>query len=298
MKTSIKLAFVLFILLFLSCNTETTQVENDFKFAFLTDIHVQPERNAINGFKQSIDTVNKLNPDFVITGGDLIMDALEQNFERSDSLYKIYNKVSELFKMPVYNTLGNHEIFGWFNVNEIDTLHEEYGKKMYEKRTGRKRYYAFNYGGWRFYIFDSVHQKDNSQYYGHVDTEQMEWLQEDLKHIGKSVPIAISTHIPLATVWTQLEYGAEQANFPGVVITNAKEVLELFKDHNLKLVLQGHLHFYENIEAKGIHFITAGAVSSKWWNGKNNGLEEGFLMVYVNGEEFEVDYIDYGWEAE
>lgn len=290
---------ILFILSFFlsSCELNNCSESYDFKFAFLTDIHVQPEQNAIEGFKQAIDTVNKLNPNFVVTGGDLIMDALEQDYSRSDSLYNIYSEIAKHFDMPVYNTLGNHEIFGWFNPERIENTHKEYGKKMYENRIGKKRYYTFSEGGWRFYIFDSVQQKDKNHYYGFIDSSQIEWIKEDLKHIGKTIPIAIITHIPLVTVWTQLKHGAEEANSPSVIITNAQEVLELFKEHNLKLVLQGHLHFYENIEVNGIHFITGGAVSSKWWEGTNNGLEEGFLMVYVKGENCKVKYIDYGWEV-
>ena len=42
--------------------------EEGFSFAFLTDIHLQPEKNAVAGFRQAIDTINRLNPDFVITG--------------------------------------------------------------------------------------------------------------------------------------------------------------------------------------------------------------------------------------
>jgi phosphodiesterase/alkaline phosphatase D-like protein len=42
----------------------------------MTDMHLQPERNAVEGYRRAIKTVNNLNPAFVITGGDLIYDAL------------------------------------------------------------------------------------------------------------------------------------------------------------------------------------------------------------------------------
>lgn len=286
------------VLLISSCrNMDSNKETYDFSFAFLTDIHVQPENNAIEGFTKAISKVNELKPDFVVTGGDLIMDALEQTYERSDSLFNIYDTLEAKLQMPVYNTIGNHEIFAWFNEGEEWESHPEYGKQMPEKRLNINRYYAFDRNGWRFYIFDSVAKDDSVGYKGFIDAEQMEWLKNDLAKVDKNTPIAISTHIPLATVWTQLNYGAEQGNFPGVIITNSQDVLALFNNHNLKLVLQGHLHFYENIEARGVHFITGGAVSSRWWHGKNKGLEEGFLMVKVKGEDFDVEYIDYGWNA-
>ena len=63
--------------------------ENDFKFVFLTDVHIQTDRNAIEGFKKAIDEINKINPDFVITGGDLIYDALAVSYEGADSVFNI-----------------------------------------------------------------------------------------------------------------------------------------------------------------------------------------------------------------
>ena len=60
----------------------------------MADIHLTPERNAVQGFKKAIKTVNNLAPDFVITGGDLIMDAIEQPYERADSLYTLYSEIS------------------------------------------------------------------------------------------------------------------------------------------------------------------------------------------------------------
>ena len=60
---------ILFLFLFfVGCEQKTTVQEDktaddEFSFAFLTDIHLQPELNAVEGFKQAIDTVNKLNPD-------------------------------------------------------------------------------------------------------------------------------------------------------------------------------------------------------------------------------------------
>ena len=104
--------FAGFILLSCSQQPKSSCEEESFSFAFMTDIHVQPERNATEGFRAAITEVNALKPDFVITGGDLIMDALGVSFDRADSLYALYEEVSGDFNMPVYNTIGNHEVFG------------------------------------------------------------------------------------------------------------------------------------------------------------------------------------------
>jgi len=283
-----------------SCNAPKKEEAKDkdaFSFAFLTDIHLQPERNAGQGFMQAIDTVNKLNPDFVITGGDQIMDALGQTESRADSLYDMYIELSGSFNMPVYNTMGNHEVFGIYEQSGVDPSHPLYGEKMFEERIG-ERYYAFDHKGWRFYILDSVDEREEEGgYYGHIDSMQIKWLKEDLANVDAETPIAISVHIPFITVQTQLVYGSTAPNSEGLVITNAIDVLTLFLEHNLKLVLQGHLHFLEDIYVGDIHFITGGAVSASWWNGPRGEMEEGFLLVNVNGEDIDWEYVDFGWEA-
>ena len=71
--------------------------------------------------------------------------------------------------------------------------------------------------------------------------------------------------------------------------------MKLFKRHNLKLVLQGHLHYYEELFVFGTRYVTGGAVSAAWWRGPYLGTEEGFVKVEVMGDEFTTEYIDYGW---
>lgn len=289
------LTILLFVVLIFGCKQKVAE-EEGFTFAFLTDIHVQPELNATDGFKKAIAEVNTLNPDFVITGGDLIMDALGQTYGRADSLYNLYSETSKGFEMPVYNTMGNHEVFGYYESSGVDSTHELYGDRFFMDRLG-KRYFAFDHKDWRFYILDSIDEWEKGGYYGYIDSEQVEWLKKDLAGVNPKTPICISVHIPFITVQTQLNQGATAPNSQGLVITNSKEVLDLFSQHNLKLVLQGHLHVYEDLYANGTHFITGGAVSANWWKGPRGEMEEGFLVVKVKGDEITSKYIDYGWEV-
>ncbi|MFP4470769.1 MAG: metallophosphoesterase family protein [Bacteroidota bacterium] len=290
------------MLLLMSCNQQSTAplqgTDVGFTFAFITDLHLQPEREAVEGTLQAIDTINRINPDFVITGGDLIMDALGKSWERADSLYKLYDATIDNLKVPVYNTMGNHEIYGIYNVSGADRNHPEFGEKIFEKRIGRK-YYSFDHKGWHFMIIDSVDEtEEGNAYEGNVGEEQMEWIREDLKNVDASTPIIISTHIPMATVFHNITSDPLKANAPNIVIRNTPEVLELFENHNLKLVLQGHMHILEEIEVNGVTFITAGAISGRWWTGPYLGVEEGFVLVHTHGDDFTWEYVDYGWHGE
>lgn len=282
-----------------SCDSAAVNVEEKdaFCFIFMTDIHLQPEKEATQGFLQAIDTVNKINPDFVLTGGDLVMDVLDEKYSRADSLYNLYNQTIKNFKMPVYNTIGNHELFGIYHESGVDTTHPEYRYKMYEKRIG-KTYYSFDHQNWHFMVLNSVEDTREDRYIGMIDELQMEWIRKDLEKIDKNTPIAISTHIPFLTTFLQALEGPLTQNGPNLVVNNSKEVLELFEGYKLKLVLQGHTHIVEDIFINDIHFLTGGAVSARWWSGPNRGMEEGFMLIHVEGEDFEWEYIDYGWKVD
>lgn len=267
-----------------------------FSFAFLTDIHLAPERNAVNGFRLAADKVNEMKPDFVITGGDLIMDALGQRFSRADSLYNMYIEEMKMFRMPVYNTLGNHEIYGIYKRSGADSLHPEYGEKMFEKRLGPS-YYSFSHKGWKFFILNSVEDTGRDRYIGKIDDAQLNWIRDELQKTDTLTPLVISTHIPFLTANTQKYVGSTVASDSGTVVVNSKETLDRFKRHNLRLVLQGHLHTIEDILIDDIRFVTCGAVSGGWWRGPNMGFEEGFMMVSLGKNSAECKYIDYGWNV-
>lgn len=293
--------FLLVILLFFQVQDVVCQEdgqESKFSFVFMTDIHVQPERNADEGLLKAIAKINELNPDLVINGGDFIMDALGQTKERSDSLYQLYKKLQKEFAMPVFNTIGNHEHYAFYNKEEVSRDDPDYGDKMFRRYIGLP-YYSFNHKGWHFIILNSVMETDDRGYRGGISEDQLEWLKDDLASVDSNTPIAVSVHIPFITAMNQILSGSLSPNDTGDVINNSKEVLSLFDDKNLKLVLQGHLHYLEDLYIGGkTHFITGGAVSASWWRGPRYGMEEGFLLIHVDGEEIGWEYVDFGWEAE
>lgn len=283
-----------------SCNSPSGRnnqtAEDEFSFAFLTDIHLQPERGAKTGFQWAIREVNKRYPDFVLTGGDMVADVLNQSYGRADSLYRLYEDLVKKFKMPVYNTMGNHEVYGWQRIEEGIEQHPEFAKRMYEQRLG-PRYYSFDHKGWHFIVLDAIYLLERGAYTGKIDEGQMEWIIEDLKQLDKRTPIAISAHYPFISSAFQLTMGPAAKIPKGLMIQNSREVLALFSEYNLRLVLQGHLHFLEGIYVQNqVHFITGGAVSGQWWDNKPDSKpEEGFVMIHIKGEDLTWEYVDYGW---
>ncbi len=288
--------FIISILLLISCNSNETKTlsENDFSFIFMTDIHFDTTKIAQQGFQKAIDTINQLKVDFVITGGDLIMDANKATYEESIKLFSLYKTFSSQIQVPVYNTIGNHDNFGISDT--AFRKNAEYGTKMFENIIG-EQYKYFEYKTCHFFILNSIKiaPEEEFKFIGFIDSVQIEWLKYKLQNIDTLEPIVIISHVPFLTVWTELTYNALQPNFKGIVVNNTTEVLKLFEHHNLKLVLQGHLHYLENIEVFGIEFITGGSICGKWWTGPNMKTEEGFMKIDIKNNNFSWKYIDLEW---
>ena len=282
----------LLILALLTSGCAREQVSKpDFTFAFLTDIHITPDRDAPEVFRQAIDAVNALKPDFVLTGGDLIMDALWAKRSRADSLYQLYISLINGFQMPVYNTVGNHELFAFYN-REIDPADLDYGDGMYRKYLGEP-WYSFDHKGWHFIVLKSIEQTESRQYKGEINPEQLEWLRNDLAMVDSLTPIAVSVHIPLITVYDQWRNGGQYTNGPYSIITNGKEVMDLLRTRNIRLILQGHQHYLEEIVVDGVRVITGGAVSAGWWEGPLGKLKEGFVLLEMYGQDVKWEYVEY-----
>lgn len=297
MKKAIVFHVLISLLIFTSCSTKQTKNNDEsFSFIFMSDIHLQEELNAVKAFTKAIDTINKINPDFVITGGDLIMDALDVNYEQANTAFDLYKKKSKKINAPVYNTLGNHDIFGVYSEDEAILNHPEYGEKMFENKLGPS-YQSFNHKNWKFMILNTIEETENKKYHGLIDEEQINWIKEELSKTDSEMPIVISTHFPFISAYNQWSLNRTVASSSSWVIQNGKEVLSLFKDHNLKLVLQGHLHIQEEIKINGVHFITGGSIASNWWEGSYEGFEEGFLKFIIHKDDFEYEFVDYGWDA-
>ena len=271
-----------------------------FDFLFLTDSHIQPELNGIQGTQLAMRRARTHPADFAIQGGDHIMDALGVTRTRATQLFDQYVKTEQDLGLKVHHTLGNHDIFGVFPASGAGPADPEYGKKMFAERFG-PTFYSFDHKGVHFIVLDSVGITQNPDwklrtYEARIDQDQLDWLAKDLGVLPPRAPIVVTTHIPLVTAVAAYA-PPKPGGVPQGPFINGPAVIRLLEGYNVLAVLQGHNHINETVLWRGIPYITSGAICGNWWHGSRMGTPEGFTVVSVRNGQLTTRYEPTGFQT-
>jgi 3',5'-cyclic-AMP phosphodiesterase len=110
---------------------------------------------------------------------------------------------------------------------------------------------------------------------------------------SRTVPQLSRQTTPVGTAF--LQCGDLRGSIPdnGLVVENAREVVDLLLKYNTKALLQGHTHICEKAQYKGCQFVTTGAVCGDWWKGPRLGFPNGFRVATAAGGTIEFEYVAY-----
>jgi len=279
--------------------TDAIKPRHGFRFVHFTDLHIQPELGATRGVSLAVKKVLELSPrpDFIVTGGDHVMDLLQATHSRADEQFADLKEAMKPLEMPLHGVIGNHDVFGWGNRNaqQSDVL---YGKRMIEERfLGLPAYRSFDFGGWHFTLLDGVQPEGTIGWRGAIDDGQLAWLDADLAKAGNAPKIIVS-HFPALTLFTQYTDGTTVAPTDTLLLANGKEIQRLCFKHKVHAVLQGHTRVVEDCNYLGTRYITGGAVCGDWWKGWRLGVHpEGFMVYDLDRNGLSASYVTYGWNA-
>jgi 3',5'-cyclic-AMP phosphodiesterase len=256
------------------------------RILFLTDIHYDGSNYVKCSLENSLSDLQSCKHDILIHGGDLITGGLDSPSKVSCKLTlqgkEFLNKINPEF----YPCLGNHDHI--LDPNNGFNSGKEYFKKVFNLEN---TYYSFDALGYHFIVLDSIELNPDGSYLCQINDEQIEWLKRDLSKYSPSTPLILTLHAPLLSVRYQAELGAISSAPDDQVTINSNKIINLFKERNLALVLQGHLHVYEEIFWRKTLFLTGGAVSGAWWNGSWLGTKAGFCSVELRKEKPFVTYV-------
>lgn len=278
------------------------------RLAHLTDLHLQPELDAVAGVAACLHHVQSQadKPALILTGGDHVMDAFDQEYARASTLWDLVRKtIKDENSLPMRYCLGNHDVWGW-NRSKSKTKGDEagWGKSMALDHVElAKPYYSFDQAGWHFVVLDSVRNDpdDPNGYVGGLDNEQFEWLKNDLA-AANGANTLILTHIPMMTVTVldaKVDKGGDLKISGGLLYTDWPRVKALLQANpHVKCVIGGHMHRLDRVEFLGVTHLCNGAVCGNWWKGKHYEAAEGYsLLDLFDDGTVERTYVEYGWKA-
>lgn len=268
------------------------KAEKKFSFAFFTDVHLlrDNDRNSHIGFQRALDDVLSRGIDFILFGGDNI-DAYHLQETEAESLYKKFKDEVEKRGIEAYYTIGNHDAY----YTPINREADPHSFALHRKYFGALNH-TFDYKGVHFIVLNSVNRHDHEEIFC-VGEEQRAWLKQDLEQTGKQIPVVVSMHVPIQTLYHPVVDGKIDSID---MITDFKQVWDMLDLYNLKIVLQGHEHLYEQLYVKETQFLTGGAVCGAWWEaGDFYKTDKGYLLVHVDtNNNFTWEYIAYVHEKE
>ncbi len=264
-----KLLFIIFIIL----QIEDLSGQQDFSFVFLPDTHLQPDSMIEAKFKMVARVIKDHNPDFVIAGGDMIYTARNLDEKQSETLFDFMDDKLRELEVPIHYVVGNHECVGIRAESGMAISNPYFGKQMFELRYG-SRFKSFTNSGWKFFLLDGIEilEKERNYTTG-VDSLQIEWIKNELHGINRHTPIVIVIHSPLINPLAVKSSGEK------LLSENAETVLNLFKEYNLRVVLQGHNHVYMNLFFEGVYYISGG---STLYREIQDPYNDGFIYIKIS----------------
>jgi Icc protein len=193
----------------------------ELSFVQISDSHMgfnKPANPDVAATLQAaVDKIKALpvQPEFLLHTGDISHLSKPAEFDNVDQILKSTGK--EVLFVP-----GEHDVLN----DDGKQFLERYGKGS--KGAG---WYSFDKKGVHFIgLVNVMNLKAGGL--GTLGHEQLEWLEDDVKHLKSSTPIVVFAHIPLWTVYPEWGWGTE----------DSAQALAYLKKFGSVTVLNGHIH--------------------------------------------------------
>ncbi len=194
-----------------------------------------------DGLLEIAEIANLEGPDFVFHCGDLTP------FGQPNQYDEVITAL-ETFTVPVYTTIGNHDI-------------RSGGAERYLQHFGISTY-SFDFGPAHFTVFNTSS--------GDVSETEINWLEEDLSQSDADIKF-VFTHMPPFDPRPDQDHGMLNA-------TTAGRLLVLFETQSVNTVFTGHIHMYNESMRNGVRYVITGGAGASLYASE----EEGGIYHFVN----------------
>jgi 3',5'-cyclic-AMP phosphodiesterase len=213
------------------------ELKGQLSFVQISDSHIgfnKPANPDVLGtLHAAIDKINSLEvpPAFLLHTGDLTHLSKAEEFDTLDQSLKAL-KADKIFYVP-----GEHDV--------LNDNGQQY-RDRFAKGSKGDGWYSFDHSGTHFIgLVNVMNLKAGGL--GNLGTTQLEWLEDDVKHLKSSTPIVLFAHIPLWSVYPEWGWGTD----------DSAQALSYLKKFGSVTVLNGHIHqTMQKVEGK-VTFHTA-----------------------------------------
>jgi hypothetical protein len=178
-------------------------------------------------YREIVQEVARLHPDFVMNVGDMI-EGYDEDSTTIHGEWQEYMSLLQPLSVPVHCTVGNHDI--WSDMSE----------RLYRHYIGEP-YYSFNYENLHFVVLDNGRWDKSAN----LPKEEIDWLIDDLKTNQDAAYTFAFCHKPF---W----YGAVVNGVPDTV-------RNIMVNLGVDAVFSGHYHEYFSGDLDGIHYTGVGS---------------------------------------
>ena len=240
----------------------------DLRFIHISDLHIlaEPERrqhgvDTAAVLREAIPVINRLRPDFVVAGGDLVGDESEDAYQRLKALLAP-------LEPPIHCAMGNHDSRAAYR----RVFHPEM------PATADPVCEAFEQAGVRFVLLDSTMPGKEE---GNLSSDQLVWLDAQLTAHPRRPTWVFLHHQPLPIYVRWLDR---------LGLTDPESFLAILARHpQVRVVAYGHVHQARSWRYGKAHFVAAPALAFQFSpiNQEPDITQDppGFRLVEITGAE-------------
>jgi len=215
--------------------------KGELSFAQISDSHMgfnKPANTDVaSTLKAAVDKLNGLPvaPEFILHTGDISHLSKAEEFDTVDQI------LGSAVAKDVFFVPGEHDTIG----DDGKQYLERYGKIA---QGGG--WYSFDKKGVHFLgLVNVLNLKAGGL--GSLGTEQLDWIEKDLKPITASTPVVVFAHMPLWSIYPDWGWGTD----------DSAQALALLKRFGSVTVLNGHIHQVMQKVEGSITFHTAASTA-------------------------------------
>ncbi|MFB9328342.1 metallophosphoesterase family protein [Paenibacillus aurantiacus] len=201
-------------------------------FQVVTDTHVTTDAQHVHNlnFERALLDIAALEPDSlgIMHVGDITDHGWEAEYEE---MVRIWAQCrAHGLSVPIRFAQGNHDLF-------YGGAEEQLGR--FQRFTGMPGpYHAHEVGGYLFLFLGSERNEPDQKDFAYLSTEQLAWLEEQLRGAEAGKPVFVFLHQPLKDT---VSGSLEGQGWHGVI--QDQELREIVRRYPQIIMFSGHTHW-------------------------------------------------------